>query len=566
MAPNNFTDVLICGAGPVGVIVALGLAQQGIDTICIEKREPGDQEKYGRACTLYARSLELLETVRVTDELLQAGFLARYSTNYKDGKRVTARGWNTVLSSLSSSFHDYLLNLRQSCSQAILAARYTEDFAEKVFYEWMITDYQIDTSIQDGYNVTVNISHLSEGDRTVRCKYLIGADGGSSVVRRIADIPRLGDDTAHRWIRMDAKIKTDMPDPDGGLGSIETKEHGNVLWVKLDRDAHRIGFALRPNVQAAYPDGPTEEVVIAEAIETMKPFKLEVERLDWWTSYGLLVPFTKTSTPSLQAIDAGHTHSSGLAQGMNTGIHDATNLIWKLSGTLKGWYTPRVLETYDSERHVMAEKIIKIDKLIADAISGNIPQDYAATGATPEESLHQVLQANMGFTVGLDVQYQTSLISLEPTVSPIQPGRRSPDSLVRAPGPAIPIRLHTITHSESRGRWTVIVLTGNYHANANKIAALRNEMQASGSIIKRREKSLQMVTLILGTVNSAWDALAGPAIGNFYCDTEGLAHGRFGISAENGGIVIIRPDGVFGSAFGLEEMQKTEASFGRIFV
>ena len=96
----------------------------------------------------------------------------------------------------------------------------------------------------------------------------------------------LGDDTAHRWIRMDAKIKTDMPDPDGGLGSIEMKEHGNVLWVKLDRDAHRIGFALRPNVQAAYPDGPTEEVVIAEAIETMKPFKLEVERLDWWTSYG----------------------------------------------------------------------------------------------------------------------------------------------------------------------------------------------------------------------------------------------------------------------------------------
>lgn len=71
-----------------------------------------------------------------------------------------------------------------------------------------------------------------------------------------------------------------MPGADLGFASIETSHHGNVLWVKLERDAHRIGFALTPALLAKYPGGITEEEAVKEAVECMRPFKLDVERLD----------------------------------------------------------------------------------------------------------------------------------------------------------------------------------------------------------------------------------------------------------------------------------------------
>jgi phenol 2-monooxygenase (NADPH) len=123
------------------------------------------------------------------------------------------------------------------------------------------------------------------GTNTWASKYLVGADGGQSTVRKLAGIVREGDETTYRWIRIDAKMKTDMPDPDLGFAAIETEEYGNVLWVKLDKDAHRIGISLNPRLQAKYPGEMTEADVIEEATNALRPFKVEVERVDWWTIY-----------------------------------------------------------------------------------------------------------------------------------------------------------------------------------------------------------------------------------------------------------------------------------------
>lgn len=94
-----------------------------------------------------------------------------------------------------------------------------------------------------------------------------------------------GNDTTYRWVRIDGRMKTNMPETNLVFGSLETKTHGNVLWVRLDRDAYRIGFALTPSLQAKYPNGLTQEDVVKEAVESLKPFALEIERVDWWTQY-----------------------------------------------------------------------------------------------------------------------------------------------------------------------------------------------------------------------------------------------------------------------------------------
>lgn len=76
-----------------------------------------------------------------------------------------------------------------------------------------------------------------------------------------------------------------MPDADVGWASIESKSHGNVLWVQLDNGAKRIGFAMTPEMLAKYGEKLTEEQAKAEAVKSMEPFTLEFERIDWWTLY-----------------------------------------------------------------------------------------------------------------------------------------------------------------------------------------------------------------------------------------------------------------------------------------
>lgn len=72
-------------------------------------------------------------------------------------------------------------------------------------------------------------------------------------MRDAAGIKMLQESTQHEWIRLDGKMETDMPDANLGSASIETAKHGNVLWVKLDKDAYRIGYALTPELKAKYP-------------------------------------------------------------------------------------------------------------------------------------------------------------------------------------------------------------------------------------------------------------------------------------------------------------------------
>jgi phenol 2-monooxygenase len=116
-------------------------------------------------------------------------------------------------------------------------------------------------------------------------KYVVGADGTRSLVRKLADIPFVGDSTALKWFRIDAVVKTNMPGARVGLASIESPTHGNVLWMALDHGRTRIGFALPPNLAEKYGANITEEEAKEEAKKAVAPFNLEFEHVDWWTLY-----------------------------------------------------------------------------------------------------------------------------------------------------------------------------------------------------------------------------------------------------------------------------------------
>ncbi len=178
------------------------------------------------------------------------------------------------------------------------------------------------------------------------CKYLVGANRGRSFVRRALDIPFDGSTTEDKWVRIDGIVETNMPKP-RVYDSIESPTHGNVLWPALDHAATRIGFEFTAERQKQYPEF-NEAADITEAIASVKLFTLKFHQVDWFTVYsvGQRVArnfFTKDCV--FLAGDACPTQSSGAAQGMNTGIHDACNIGWKLSMVLDGLASPSLLKT-----------------------------------------------------------------------------------------------------------------------------------------------------------------------------------------------------------------------------
>ena len=111
--------------------------------------------------------------------------------------------------------------------------------------------------------------------------------------------------------------------------AIESKTHGNVLWAPLDHGATRIGYAFTPQIAAKYPGDVTEETAVKEAIAAMAPFDVRFTEVHWWTLYSIGQRMARSFSDARRiflAGDAAHTHSSGAAQGLNTGIHDAVNL------------------------------------------------------------------------------------------------------------------------------------------------------------------------------------------------------------------------------------------------
>ncbi|PVH99998.1 FAD/NAD(P)-binding domain-containing protein [Periconia macrospinosa] len=550
MLTPTTVDVLIVGAGPVGLITAIGLEQQGVTSLIIEKRYRDEQATYGRAASLFARSLELLEQVDLTEDLVQEGFISRGGVNFKDGKRVDARGWNLMYQHSKRSFHDYNLNLRQRYTEDVFRNRYANQ-GKTVWEGWELVQFSIDTTPDDGCNISAVLNHSSLGEKHVRSKYIVGADGGSSTVRRLASIAEDVDPTTHQWIRIDGKMSTDMPNADVGFGSIATSDYGHILWVKTDKDAHRIGYALTPSLLAKYPHGISIEEATAEAAEGMKPFKLSIDRIDWWTHYKIKQSVVKQFQKEqfiLLAGDAAHTHSSGFAQGMNTGVHDATNLVWKLAGTCKGWYEPCVLESYAQERHAAATHLIDVDKKAAACISGDIPKEYAGRGKTAGELVTAIFMENVGFNIGLDVSYESSVLTGTASDITVKCGGRAPDALVYEPGTQLPIRLYSaMLRDGGFGRWSILVFVGNKATNSGLYSLMTETLS---KLVKRHPGMIRLITILGNATGSAWDALGRSAWGKFYLDLHGKAHSGYGVDLSQGAIAVLRPDNIF--AFGTD--------------
>jgi len=121
-----------------------------------EKHDKTEQAMYGRATTLYPRSLEMLDQLELLDELNQIGYIARNSVTYKDGERVTSRGWHVMFERMHGTFLDYCLNIRQKYSENVIRRTYAK-LGGRLLIGWKLEDYAIDDLSGGDFKVSSRI-------------------------------------------------------------------------------------------------------------------------------------------------------------------------------------------------------------------------------------------------------------------------------------------------------------------------------------------------------------------------------------------------------------------------
>ncbi|KAI3319623.1 FAD binding domain-containing protein [Xylariaceae sp. AK1471] len=578
MAENQtFVDVLIVGAGPVGLITAYQLARFGrVSVRIIEKNTKSVQDAYGRAITLFPRTSEMLDQLDLADELLQEAFACRETVAYDSrGEEVHGRGWS-FMNEMKDTAFDFALVLRQKYQEEIfrhaLRRRGVEVEAPVELVELVGVDVD-DSGSLDGYSVTATVQDIeNNAPRTIRCRCLVGADGGRSSVRRMLAIPFEGSTSEDKWVRIDGHVKTNLPKP-RTYCSIESPTHGNVLWVALDRGATRIGYAFTDDRANAYANFD-ERAAVKEAVAAVKPFSLEFERVDWWTIYTVGQRIAKHFSVDDRVFlvgDACHTHSSGAAQGMNTGIHDAVNLAWKLSLVLRGLASPTLLKTYEMERRPNVQKLIQYDADISRLMTNRLPEDWRGDPtADVNEVLGKTMEEAGTFSSGLGISYEpmidNPLVAAGSLQGPLKPGMRAPDIPLLRPGTFECTRL--IRETPNVGCFYMVFFTAESSPGLPH-TVFRDVEQSSLLKAYIRDCTITYLTILPIKLPSVFEALGHVPLGQAYFDVEDrTGYKRYGVDPSRGGIVVMRPDGWICAVIYLDKdvAAELEALFEGIFL
>lgn len=253
--------------------------------------------------------------------------------------------------------------------------------------------------------------------------------------------------------------------------------------------------------------------------------------------------------------DAAHTHSSGTAQGMNTGIHDVVSLGLRLAGVIKGWYGQPILYNYSDERHAVALQLINNDKIISSLVSGDKPEEMKHRPETANQLLTEFNRDNISFTLGLGISYPPNMLNDAQhalVLASICPGHRLDDVLLQKPGlQKQHVRLYELTRYD--GRFKVLVFAGEPSLTRTSLDELRSRVDKQA---RRVEHAVEFLTIVKGNGRAFDEYMGTRKFGKAYWDADSTGHENIGVAPCLGALVVLRPDGIVGTCAALGDFEK----------
>lgn len=516
-------QVLVVGAGPVGLAMAAELARHGVAVRVIDRGVA--RTEHSKAIVCWSRTLETFATMGLVDDVLPRGIPAHRISIFADGRRAL----DVHLDELRSPY-PFALLIPQSETEAALDAHLQ---ALGVHVERRT---RLERFVPARDRVTCHLLGESGSEEVLEVAWLVGCDGAHSTVRHGLNLPFVGRTDPNDWVLADVRLEGSQPrdevqifwSRDGVLGLFPVPDaSGDRFRIVADGGASSGDAAATPTLddvqrllEARGPQG-----TVAREANWLAGFRINERRVGRYQRGHCFL-----------AGDAAHVHSPAGGQGMNLGIQDAFNLGWKLALVIRGRAHPALLESYTRERLEIGKAVLRNAEAMTRLATLRSPLAQGLRNRVlPFVAGLEVIQQRARQTLSeLGVTYRGSLLSDQHVGvaahawllgKGVAAGDRAPDAdLVE--NAAAPTRLFTLLRDT---RFSLLLLSG--------VAPTPDSLARLDTIADEVQKSYADAIAVHRISAAGWPAAT-------LMDPEARMHAEYGAAAET--LFLVRPDGYVG--------------------
>ena len=349
MQPSPDPEVLIAGAGPTGLVLALWLARRGINIRIIDKNPY--PAAHSRALAVQARTLEFYQQLGFAHELVDAGHRIAAANSWIAGRRVAHIPFGDLGRGLSP--FPYVLIYPQDEHEPLLI-RHLAELGVHVERPTELLSFTESAASTDA-PITARLRLPDGTEQTCRCAFLAGCDGARSIVRQSLNIGFPGGQYSHLFYVADVTAHGTVAN---GELHIAFDDTDFLAIFPLDNNGRirLVGTIRDEQAEQASDDLSWKDV----SKRVLNWIPVDIQSVNWFSTYRVhhRVAESFRNGRAFLLGDAAHIHSPVGGQGMNTGIGDAVNLAWKLANVLRNRAPASILDTYEPERIAFARRLV----------------------------------------------------------------------------------------------------------------------------------------------------------------------------------------------------------------